>query len=164
MLANLNHQPRLVSFYGSITYGINHKAEKEGNVDLCVDFLMYLTTPENIELVVNEVPKFIPSHTDAKALPEVENMFVGEERLVAGAGHPVANPVSWFGGQEIRWGDTIFRELTLYYLDEQDLDTTMENLYKHGSDNAKELLRQAAKQYSEDGNWDLEKWSCQPEI
>jgi ABC-type glycerol-3-phosphate transport system substrate-binding protein len=164
VVADPPNLPIGVGGYGSITYGINHKVEDEGNVDLCVDFLMYVTTPENDELIVNEVPKFIPSHKDAKALPEVENMFVGETRLVAGAGHPVQNPVGWFGGQEIRWGDTIFRELTLYYLDEQDLDTTMENLYRHGSDNAEELLRQAAVQYSEDGNWDLEKWSCQPEI
>lgn len=153
-----------VGGYGSITYGINHKVAGEGNVDLCVDFLMFLTTPENDEKVVNEVPKFIPSHKDAKALPEVENMFVGETRLVAGAGHPVTNPVSWFGHQEIRWGDIFFREVVLYFLGEQDLDTTLDNLHKHGSDNATELIRMAAKQYTEDGNWDLDQWACKPDV
>jgi len=164
VVADPPNLPIGVGGYGSITYGINHKVEKDGNVDLCVDFLQYLTTPENIELVVNEVPKFIPSHKDAKALPEVENMFVGETRLVAGAGHPVANPVSWFGHQEIRWGDLFFREVELLCLGEQDLDTTMANLSKHGDENAIELLRLSALQYTEDGNWDLAQWECQPEI
>ena len=150
--------------YGSLTYGINHKAEKEGNVDILVDFLMYLTTAENIELIVNEVPSFIPSHKDAKSLPEVANMFAPIERMVAGSGHPVTNPAFWFGASTLRWGDEFKREVELLYIGEQDLDTTMDNMYKNGVTNAKELLRQAAKQYSDDGDWDLDQWSCKPEI
>jgi len=153
-----------VGGYGSITYGINHKCIKKGNVEECVDYLMFITTAENDEKIVNEVPKFIPSHVDAKVLPEIDAMFVGETRLVAGAGHPITNPVSWFGHQEIRWGDLFFREATLYYIGEQDLDKTMDNLAQHAEANAKDLLRSAAIQYDEEGDWDLTQWSCMPEV
>ncbi len=153
-----------VGGYGSITYGINNKCVKKGNVDTCIDLLMWLTTPANDELIVNEVPKFIPSVKKAKALPEVENMFVGETRLVAGAGHPINCPMFIFGAQELKWGD-LFRRDTIPYLNgEQDLKTTMANLEKAGEESARGELRRYAKQYDPAGDWDLAKWPCQPKI
>ncbi len=153
-----------VGGYGSLAYGINHKCIGKGNVDACIDYLMWLTTPEHDEYVVNEVPSFIPANKKAKSLPEVEALFVGETRLVAGAGHPVTGPYSWFGWQEDKWGDIIRRETTLYLLGESDLDTLMANLDEASTPLIPDLVRAAAVQYSDTGSWDLTQWSCEPQI
>ncbi|MCE5258697.1 MAG: extracellular solute-binding protein [Chloroflexi bacterium] len=153
-----------VGGYGSLSFGLNRKTIAKGNVEECVDWLMYITTPEHDEMVVNEVPSFIPSNKKAKSLPEVENLFVGETRLVAGGTHPVSGPYSWFGWQEDKWGDLLRREQTLYFMGEEDADTFFNNLKEAGVPLAKEVIRKAAVQYSEDGSWDLTQWECQPEV
>ncbi|MHB1356023.1 MAG: ABC transporter substrate-binding protein [Anaerolineae bacterium] len=153
-----------VGGYGSLSYGIHRKCISKGNVDECVDWLMFITTPKNDEMIVNEIPSFIPSNKKAKSLPEVENLFVGETRLVAGAGHPWPAPMGWFSGYESKFTDTFKRELTLYLLDEQDMDTFMANLEAGAQESVPALIRGAAIQYSKDGNWDLTQWTCQPAV
>ena len=153
-----------VGGYGSLAYGINRKCIAKGNVDACVDWLMFITTPENDEYVVNEVPSFIPANKKAKSLPEVENLFVGETRLVAGAGHPWPAPLNWFSYQESKYTDSFKRELTLYLLDEQDLDTFMDNMATEAATAAPAVMRAAAVQHSDDGDWDLTQWTCEPEV
>jgi len=153
-----------VGGYGSLSYGIHRKCIAKGNVDECVDWLMYITTPKNDEMIVNEIPSFIPSNKKAKSLPEVENLFVGETRLVAGAGHMWPVPMYWFSGQESKYTDTFKREMTLYLLGEQDMDTFMANADLAAKDAMPATLRTAAIQYSKDGSWDLTQWTCQPTI
>ncbi|MCE5259818.1 MAG: hypothetical protein LLG44_12305, partial [Chloroflexi bacterium] len=153
-----------VGGYGSLSYGIHRKCIQKGDVDECVDWLMYITTPENDEMIVNEVPSFIPSNKKAKSLPEVENLFVGETRLVAGAGHYWPVPMGWFSGQESKYQDTFKRELTLYLLDEQDMTTFMANADAAAQEAIPGLVREAAVQYSDTGSWDLTQWTCQPEV
>jgi len=153
-----------VGGYGSLSFGLNRTCIAKKNVDECVDWLMFITTPTHDEQIVNEVPSFIPSNKKAKSLPEVENLFVGETRLVAGGTHPVSGPYSWFGWQEDKWGDLLRREETLYFMGEEDADTFFANLKAGGEPLAKDLLRSAAIQYSKDGNWDLTQWKCQPAI
>ncbi|OPZ71125.1 MAG: Bacterial extracellular solute-binding protein [bacterium ADurb.Bin478] len=116
-----------VGGYGSLAYAIHRKCIAEGKVDACIDWLMYITTPERDETIVNEVPSFIPANKKSKSLPEVENLFVGETRLIAGAGHYWPVPMNWFSGEESKYTDTFKREMTLYLLGEQDLDKFMAN-------------------------------------
>ena len=164
----LAHDPPIlpigVGGYGSITYGIHRKCIAKGNVDECVEWLMYITTPKNDEMIVNEVPSFIPSNKKAKSLPEVENLFVGETRLVAGAGHPWPIPWKWFSYQETKYADTFARELTLYLLGDQDLDKFMANADVAAQEAVPSIIRAAAIQYSKDGSWDLTRWTCQPTV
>jgi raffinose/stachyose/melibiose transport system substrate-binding protein len=153
-----------VGGYGSITYGLNHTVVEKGCVDECVDFLMWITTPEHNEMIVNEVPSFIPANKKAKALPEVENMFVGETRLIAGVGHQINNPFSYFGHQELKYGDIIRREIELFGLGEQSLEDTMDNMASASKDTASDLLRRSAVQYDDAGDWDLTQWDCEPAL
>ena len=161
-----------VGGYGSLSYGIQRKCIDKGDVDACVDWLMYITTPKNDEKIVNEVPSFIPSNKKAKSLPEVENMFVGETRLVGGAtiGHlwptiaGYSSAPGWFGYADNKFNDTFGREMTLYLLNEQDLDTFMAHLDAGAREEVSETIRSAAIQYSKDGSWDLTQWTCQPTV
>jgi len=166
--SELAHDPVIlpigVGGYGSIAYGINRKCLAKGNVDTCVDWLMYITTPEHDEMIVNEVPSMVPAHKKAKSLPEVESMFVGETRLVGGGRRPW-NPLAWwFGYADNKYGDTLKRETDLYLLDEQDLDQFMANMEAAAQEDLPNTLRSAAIQYSEDGSWDLTQWPCQPAL
>jgi hypothetical protein len=153
-----------VGGYGSLSYGIHRKCIAKGDVDECVDWLMYITTPQNDETIVNEVPSFIPSNKKAKSLPEVENLFVGETRLVAGAGHVWPAVMYWFSGQETKFTDTFKRELTLFLLGEEDMNTFMANADAAAKDASPATLRTAAIQYSKTGDWDLTQWTCQPAV
>jgi len=146
--------------YGSITYGINPKCIDKGCVDECVDFLMWITTPEHDAMIVNENPKFVPSHKDAKPLPEVAGLFVRPIPLV----REVTHPFEYYGHQEVKWGDVMRRVPVLYFLGELTLQETMDELTEQSEILAPELLRQAALQYDEAGSWDLTQWDCEPEI
>jgi ABC-type glycerol-3-phosphate transport system substrate-binding protein len=158
------HLPIGVGGYGSTTYCLNPTTIKKGDVDDCVDWLMYITTPKNDEIIVNEVPSTIPSNKQAKALPEVENLFVGETRFAVGGQHPISGPYSWFGWQEDKWGDLLRREETLYFLGESTQDVFFANLKATGDTLAKEVIRQSSVQYTKAGLWDLTQWSCQPTV
>ncbi|MHB1356909.1 MAG: ABC transporter substrate-binding protein [Anaerolineae bacterium] len=153
-----------VGGYGTISYALSPTTITKGCVDECVDWLMYLTTPDNNALIVNEVPSTIPSQKKAKSLPEVENLFVGETRFLAGGFHPVTSPYGWFGFQEGEWGNLLRREQTLYYLGEQGADSFFANLKSGGDFLSKGLIRGASIQYTKDGAWDLAQWKCQPAV
>jgi len=149
--------------YGSIAYGLNHMTVKRGNVEECIDWLMFITTPLHDEMIVNEVPSFVPAVVGTKALPEIENLFVGEERLQRGS-HPVRSFEYIFGYAESKYNDLWKRECELYFLDEQSLDVTMTNMTDICIQQAPADIRAAAIQYSEDGSWDLTQWDCQPDV
>jgi len=149
--------------YGSIAYGLNHMCVQRGNVDECVDWLMYITTPENDEMIVNEVPSFVPAVVGTTALPEIQNLFIGVDRLVEG-GHPIRSLEFIFGYAESKYNDRWYREGELFFLDQQSLEDTMANCTDICTESADADLREAAIQYSDDGDWDLTQWTCQPEI
>jgi len=154
-----------VGGYGSLSYGIHRKCIAKGDVDECVDWLMYMSTPANDEMIVNEIPSFIPANKKAKSLPEVENLFVGETRLVAGAGHVWSSvPMSWFSYTESKYTDTFKREMTLFLLGESTMDVFMANADAAAKEALPATIRAAAIQYSKDGNWDLTQWTCQPTV
>jgi len=152
-----------VGGYGAHNYGVNPACLKRGNVDECIDWLMFLTTPENNAMVVNEVPSFIPSNKKAKSLPEVENLFIGETRI-ADAQHGWPVPLYWYGGLASKWPDTYRRELTLFLIGDQDMTTFMQHLSTAAKEAYPEVIRGSALQYSDSGSWDLTRWTCQPEV
>jgi len=149
--------------YGSIAYGLNHMTIERGNVDECVDWLMFITTPANDEQIVNEVPSFVPAVKGTKALPEIQNLFRSVERLVAG-GHPIRSLEFVFGYAESKYNDLWHRENELYFLDQQSLEDTMANIDDMCWQQAPADIRAGAIQYSDDGSWDLTQWQCEPEI
>ena len=145
------------------SYGMNHMTLKRSNIDECVDYLMFVTTPENDELIVNEVPSMVPAVVGTSALPEIDNLFAAMERMVRG-GHPVRSLEYVFGRADGKYNDLWHRENELYFLDMQSLDVTMSNLVDICWTAAPADIRAAAIQYSDDGDWDLTQWECQPEV
>jgi len=152
-----------VGGYGAHNMGVHPDTLRRGNTDECIDWLMYITTPENNAMVVNEVPSFIPSNKQAKSLPEVENLFVGESRIADSTnGWPV--PLYWFGSVGSKYPDTYRRELQLYLLEEQSQDNFLSNIRAAADEAVPEVIRESAKQYSDAGSWDLTRWTCEPVI
>jgi len=47
--------------YGSFQFSLTNTALNRGSADTCADLLMFATTPENIGMIVNEVPSTIPN-------------------------------------------------------------------------------------------------------
>jgi hypothetical protein len=142
---------------------MNHMTLKRSNIDECVDYLMFITTPGNDELIVNEVPSMVPAVVGTSALPEIDNLFAAMERMVRG-GHPVRSLEYVFGYAESKYNDLWHRENEVYFLDMQSLDEAMTNLERICWDAAPADIRSAAIQYSDDGAWDLTQWECQPEV
>ncbi|NLF00268.1 MAG: carbohydrate ABC transporter substrate-binding protein [Anaerolineales bacterium] len=59
----------LAAGYGSFQVAITNTATRKGTESQCADFLMWSTTPENIGLIVNEIPSTIPNVVDADLHP-----------------------------------------------------------------------------------------------
>jgi len=152
--------PEGVGGFGT-AYGINPKCAKKGNIDECVDWLMYITEPKNNEVLVNEIPSYVPAVAGAKALPEISNMFVGMKYLRPGAKRSIAM-TEWTFGE--RWYDDTQRLIQLFLLDEMDLLQLGTELDKSVDENGPDALRESAIQYSEEGSWDLTKWPCTPAV
>ena len=64
--------------YGSFQFAITNTATRKGTEAQCADFLMYSTTPDNIGLLVNEVPSTIPNVKEAKLHPLTVEMGFAE--------------------------------------------------------------------------------------
>jgi raffinose/stachyose/melibiose transport system substrate-binding protein len=64
----------VASGYGSFQYALTAMAKNRGTNDVAADFLMFATTPENIGLLVNEVPSTIPNVKGAALHPLTEEM------------------------------------------------------------------------------------------
>ena len=56
----------------AMQYHITSRALAEDNLDLCIDFMHFLTTPANAERIINENGAFIPNIRGAKTLPALE--------------------------------------------------------------------------------------------
>jgi len=151
--------------YGMTSLSLHHVTPERGNVEECVDWLMFLTETKNNEALINEVPQFIPANRKAKALPEIQSLFVGIERFegLAHQGHPVLAPSRWFGTSG-KWEPTFYRECEYYWLGERTLDETVVELEALTANVAPDLVRNNAIQYSESGAWDLTQWECEPDL
>lgn len=151
--------------YGTTSLSLHHVTPTRGNVEECVDWLMFLTEANNNEQLVNEVPEVIPANRAAKALPEIESLFVGIERFegLAHQGHPVLAPSRWFGTSG-KWEPGFYRECEYYWLEQRSLEETLVAIEELTASVAPELVRENSIQYSESGAWDLTQWECDPAV
>ena len=68
----------VASGYGSFQYALTNTAQTNGTTDLAADFLMFSTTPDNIEKIVNETPSTIPNVKGTEAHPITQGMGFSE--------------------------------------------------------------------------------------
>lgn len=121
-------------------YNITRPAEERGNLDLAVDWLMFLSAPQNTGRVVTELGQFIPMVEGAdlpKGLGKFAEYATRRTTLVQGF-------VSRFTPQ---FGDEYFRTLQSYLLGETDLDQAMTTVDK--------AMDAAANQLTTQNGWNI---------
>ena len=150
--------------YGTNSLSLHHATTRRGNVEECIDWLMFLTEPKNNEMLMNEVPSMVPSQRKANALPEIQNLFVSIERGEPWGhqGHVVWSPPRWFGDQN--WFPRFLRACDLYWLDEMSLEDTLVDIRALTESVAPDFLRSSSVQYTDGAEWDLTQWECNPDV
>lgn len=68
----------VASGYGSFQYALTNTAQNNNTADAAADFLMFSTTPENIQKIVNETPSTIPNVKGTEANPITQEMGFAE--------------------------------------------------------------------------------------
>ncbi|MHB9034021.1 MAG: hypothetical protein ACYC6L_13360, partial [Anaerolineae bacterium] len=154
-------QPRDV---GSIVnaVGLNAAVLKKGNLEQCLDWMMFLTTPENNARYVNEVPMLLPMVRGAAVLPLYAPLFKGRLAALADSQHTWSAPLYWLGGSY--YADAFQRELAMYLNDEVPLETLVSESNAAVQDSLKEVIKGSAVQYNPLGSWDLTRWVCDPQV
>lgn len=127
--------------YGIATPKADHKMTT-AKEKACVDFLEYITTPENDSAIVNSLGTFVPTVVGSKPLPALAS-------LADLSNQPLE---SVFGGinlspQEL---DTIFRAFQGYLLGQTSLDSFGKS--------AEAAMNKAADQLIQKNHWDLSKY------
>lgn len=123
-------------------YGITICAEERVTVDLCVDWLMFLTTPENCEKLVNEAMMFIPSVKAAKADPELLALLDVLDR-----GRPRISMDPRLNAQS---RTNLLRYAMMFLLGRTDMDKFIDQVQKLFEKTVEDLIRA--------DEWDTSKW------
>ncbi|MHB1356427.1 MAG: ABC transporter substrate-binding protein [Anaerolineae bacterium] len=145
-------------------FGINRETIKRANLEDCVDWLMFITTPANAESIVNEVATLLPAVKGAAAQPDVARLFGGEVRGDTSNVHDWLAPAYWFGLNSGKYTDTFQREMMLYLLEDLSLDDFMLHADEAARGAVSDIIVRNARQYSANGLWDLTRWPSQPVI
>lgn len=130
------------------TWQVTNSAVKKGIVDLCMDWLMYITTPKNVEKYVNEYGFNLPGVKGAKSHPILAGFLAGMKRKPGefywhSLNTQFITPELW----------TNFQRVTdKFYLNEISLDECLSELDKWYQKAANDALRQNEKV------WDISKW------
>ncbi|MHB9033475.1 MAG: ABC transporter substrate-binding protein [Anaerolineae bacterium] len=144
--------------------GINGAALKRGNSEECVDWLMFLTTPQNNAKMVNEVASLLPALREAAVQPDLAELFGGRLKTHPDDTHTWPAPIYWFGSPTGKFSDTFGRELVVYLLEDGTLDNFMSKANQAAQQDIPDLLAANAVQYNPDGTWDLTRWPCTPAV
>lgn len=145
-------------------FGINRESLKRANLDDCVDWLMFITAPANVEAIVNEVPTLLPAIRGAATQPDLAKLFGGAARGDITSAHTWLAPAYWFGLDTGKYTDTFQREMMLYLLDELSLDDFMLHADEAARGSVSDIIVRNAQQYSAGGLWDLTRWPFQPNV
>lgn len=121
-------------------YNITNMAEKRGNLEEAVDFLKFLSAPQNCGPMINELGYFIPMVNDVQ-MPEGLEIFVPS----------VSRRDTLFYGFVSRltpqFGDEYYKVLQSYMLDSISSDEAAEKIQK--------LMDSAADQLIKENGWSL---------
>ena len=100
-------------------FGVTNTAVKNGNVDLVIDFLRYITAPTQASEIIGELGQFLPNIKGV----EVNQDLVGSlEAVTSGIGE--AGMISYGDKIEAEAGTKIDTLVNDFLLDRADLDTT----------------------------------------
>lgn len=144
-------QPPLLSIPGSC-YFLTTSAERNGLTELCIDWLMFLTAPGNIERLTQEETaiKVPPAVLGAKVDPVLQPL--------ADIGYDAPNvvPIPWGAvGEPLDNFDRLFE---LYLMDEISLEECLEQMRYWEKRGIEYEIHKNQLLPNERDRWDLSKW------
>ena len=104
-------------------FGITNTAEKNGNVDLCVDFLRYISAPEQATEIIGELGQFLPN---IKGVEVNEDLVEPLEAVASGVGE--AGMIAYGDKIDAEAGAQIDTAINNYLLDRAELDETAQTV------------------------------------
>ncbi|MHB1355916.1 MAG: ABC transporter substrate-binding protein [Anaerolineae bacterium] len=156
--------PRDIDSRFDSAVGINVAAITRGNLDECLDWLMYITTPTNDARIVNEVPTLLPAVRGAAIHPEIAKLNGGRLNDLTDESHTWPAPIYWLGQNYNQFTDTFQRELSIYLHDEGSLDDFMAKAGLAVREQVSDVVARNSIQYNAQATWDLTQWPCEPSI
>jgi raffinose/stachyose/melibiose transport system permease protein len=130
----------------SIQYAITNTAISNGKLDLAVEFIQFITAPQNLEPLVQEAALFIPNEYHLKGAPLLEP-FV-----------PVLNAgrILYDGEQaSARYGDQAFRVLQGFLGGEYGEEETVNRLDRYLAVGIRDTLRENAGSWRFGEGWEI---------
>ncbi|NLV73381.1 MAG: extracellular solute-binding protein [Chloroflexi bacterium] len=141
--------------------GINHISVERGLTQTSLDWLMFITAPENNAAYVNEVPALLPAVRGAELLPSFGKLWNGRLRGMEDPLHTWQVPYMWLGDVS-EYASEVQRYLAEYYAGFGGYDILASKSDALITRLGHEVVKTRAHQYSEGGDWDLTHWPCDP--
>ncbi|MHB9032736.1 MAG: extracellular solute-binding protein [Anaerolineae bacterium] len=155
--------PHDIGAYDS-AMGINIAALQRGNLDDCLDWLMFVSAPQNLARVINEVPLLVPAAPEADVQPDIVRLLgqrLGDPQIDS---HTWPAPLYWMGPDYSEYTDAFQRQMALYLRGEASLDELAGAVSEAMRSVQDQVLTQNAVQYTSSGTWDLTQWPCTPAV
>ncbi len=121
-------------------YGITNSAEKNGTVDLAIDFLRYITAPEQASAIIAEKGQFLPN---IKGVEVNEDLQGPLEAVASGVGE--AGMIAYGDKIDAEAGDKINVATQNYLLGRQELEATAQEI--------QDLLYAQAEKAATENGW-----------
>lgn len=133
-------------------YFLTRSAETNALMDLCVDWLMFLTTPEHATALTQEATGVkVPSAIiGAEADPSLEPLMDFDLT----ASRQLAIP----GGGDFEAGDNYVRFLELYLMNQLTLEEALERMEKWQNVGVQRAIRDNQRLPNPAGRWDMSRW------
>ncbi|HIJ72992.1 MAG TPA: extracellular solute-binding protein [Candidatus Hydrogenedentes bacterium] len=134
-------------------YYVTQSAARNGLADLCADWLMFLTTPENCEELTQETTaiKIPPAVVGTKVAAVLEPIMTYDMSLLEDLIIP------WGDGSPEAL-DNCNRLFELFLMDELDFEETVSRMEKWWEIGIEEAIRINQRLSDEQGRWDMAKW------
>lgn len=129
-------------------YLVSATSQEEGMFEVAVDFLRFLTTPENNEFIINEIGGSLVNVRGAEPHPRLEEIFSVYEEVGSMADSPMVPLWPEIAGQLT---DNITREVQLYLIDELEFEELMQRVQRHLENEAEIAIR-------ENPSWNRSEW------
>ncbi len=149
--AGSGKKPPLQAWPGTCFY-LTRSAEEKGLVDLCVDWLMYLTSPENAERLTQEetalkVPSAVAGVRPDPSFADILDYDLKQEKRLL---------IPW--GLSAESADNFTRIFELFLLGALDEDETLERMKKWEKIGIEQAIRNNQMLANEADRWDMSKW------
>ena len=149
---DLCHQDECGGF--GIDFCVTKSAVNHGSVNLAVDFLQFITTPQNDGYVVNEQPQYVVAVKGAPDKSGLGRFFGGEKDMVKAFTYGI----SIYNTLNTKWSAKIDEIATEYFQGQRSLDSALHRLDIEARQQAQAELQLHDKTKSKLGMWDTSKW------